>query len=92
MSDVADNIWLFFTVFYCKTVIQTCKYTYITKNTIELTSGITKPEGSLPQGHKHVMSPYPRQVSSNHLLQISNDVILPPNFQPTMWARPLQFS
>ena len=57
-----------------------------------------EPEGSFPLGYKHAMLPYPGQVSSSrprihlhqiHLHQIPNDVILPPDFRPTTWLRPL---
>ena len=47
-----------------------------------------EPEGSLPSEHKHAMSPYPGQVSSEHphnllyLVQIPDD-ILSHNFRPT---------
>ena len=50
---------------------------------------------ALLPGYKHAMSLYPGKCIPItliiYLLQISTDIILPPNFQPITWALPLCF-
>ena len=55
-----------------------------------------EPEGSLPPGNKHLtfhptLSKRFPIIFIIYLLQIPNNVILPPDFRPTTWALPLIF-